>query len=471
MKKAKQAKRALALLLLAAFLPAAGLCAFAEENVDAIAADFTKAETMNTSIYFSAKDFAENFSASDKRELATVKILTVPDAPDAQFKYGDGATDVTADLEIAADQLSTLYFKPGTDWVGDTSFTYQAKAADSNYSNTATVTITVTPPSEGPLVVEDMSFSTKKNTPYTGQLIGRSTDSIPSDFTFQIGKAPTKGNVEVTDVHTGAFTYTPFTDQLGDDEFTFHIVYDPYQSREATVSINIEDTPEENLFHYADLGVHWAAYSAAKLVERDVTVGEKVGSQYFYYPERQLTRGDMVLLMTSAVGLEGLPEWDGIQKFADHDSIPDYLLEPAYRALQAGIIQGVEENGQIYLYPNATLTRIEVLMMMNNAINPDAQTEGDLEFADAADVPAWAVQAVKNLEGYGLLKGYDDNTVRPYSIITKAQGGELTYQLIKYLDAYPSARAKLAGMVVEDVEDTTPVSYDINKGYMTIEVE
>lgn len=471
MKTAKQAKKALALLVLAAFLPVAGLCASAEEGTDAIAADFTKTEAMNTSIYFSTQDFEENFSASDKRALATVKILTIPDAPDAQFKYSDTDLDVTADTEIPADQLSTLYFKPGTDWTGTTSFTYQAKAADTGYSNIATVNITVTPPSEGPLVVEDMSFTTKKNTPYTGQLVGRSTDSIPSEFTFQIGKAPTKGKVEVTDVHTGAFTYTPFTDQLGDDEFTFHIAYAPYQSREATVSINIEDTPEENLFHYADLGVHWAAYSAAKLVERDVTVGEKIGNQYFYYPERQLTRGDMILLMTAAVGLDGLPEWDGVTRFADHDTIPDYLLEPAYRALQAGIIQGVEEDGLIYLYPNATLTRVEVLMMMNNAINPDAQTEGELEFADAADIPAWAVHAVKNLEGYGLLKGYDDNTVRPYALITKAQGGELTYQLIKYLDAYPSARAKLAGMVVEDIEDTAPVSYDINKGYLTVEVQ
>lgn len=430
----------------------------------ATAGDFTKSGLKNTSILFSTEDFAENFSAPDSAPIFAIKILTLPDAPDATLTFNDA--DVTADMEIPADQIGSLMFSPAGEWVGTTTFTYAAKAENTDYSEAATITIIISESLPGPLVVEDFSFTTKKNTPYSGQLIGHSTDEISAPFTFQIVDAPTKGAVDVTDVHTGDFTYTPFTDQIGDDVFTYRIVYEPYESAVATVNITIEDTPDEQLFQYADLGVHWAAYSASKLVERDITVGEKIGNKYFYRPDKQLSRGDVILLITSAVGLENLPEPDPNFKFADDSHIPSWMRQPAYRAVAAGIINGVAIDGDIYLAAHAPLTRIELLVMLNNAINPDHNSDIELDYADLTSIPDWAIQPVKNMEGYGLLRGYEDNTLRPYNLVTKAEGGELVYQFTKYLDAYPQTRAKLAGMVGHIA---TPVSYDENKGYMTVQ--
>ena len=105
--------------------------------------------------------------------------------------------------------------------------------------------------------------------------------------------------------------------------------------------------------------------------------------------------------------------------------------------------------------------------MVNNAINPDYESTIDLDFADVNDIPLWAVQAIKNMEGYGLIKGFDDNTLRPFSLIQKAQGGEVVYQFVKYLDAYPEARAKLCQSFTFEAQ---PISYNVQKGYISSSV-
>lgn len=446
----------LCVLFLASFVSVAA------ESTAPVATDFTKTQTKNSAIYFSAQDFAEHVTVPEGETIKLIKIVSVPDR--GTLSYEDNP--ITEGQELSFDKLSTFLYTPEQDAAYDTSFTYQAHSGG-DLSNIATITISITEPTTGPLHVEDSSISTKKNTPVTSTLVGRSDTELTQQPEFMIVDAPTKGKVDVTDVHSGAFTYTPFTDQLGTDSFTFKLVLSPYESAIGTVSIDINDTPDESLFHYADLGTHWAAYSAAMLVERNILIGEKIGNQYFYYPDKQLTRGDFVLLLTAAVGVDSLPEYTGNERFADEDEIPDYLVEAAYRAMEAGIINGIAQDGQIYFGANNSLMRVEALMMVNNAINPEYESNIDLDFADTDTIPAWALQAVKNMEGYGLIKGFDDNTLRPYSLISKAQGGEIVYQFVKYLDAYPDARARLCQNFTFESQ---PISYNVQKGYISSSV-
>lgn len=424
-----------------------------------VANDFTKTETQNSAIYFTQEDFKTNVT-SDSGDVTTIKLISLPDRGSLTFQ----SSPATENQEIPIENAGELLYTPESDQTYSTTFQYQAKVGE-QYSESATITITMTEAATGTLTVEDLSITTQKNKPVSSTLVGHSDSETPQQPEFMIVDEPTKGKVEVTDVQTGAFTYTPFTDQTGEDTFTFKLVLSPHESDPGTVTVTIEDTPEEpELFHYADLGTHWAAYSAAMLVERNITIGEKIGNNYYYYPEKQLTRGDFVLLLTSAVGLDSLPEYTGSVRFADEDQMPNYLIEPAYRAMEAGIINGIAEGDQIYFGADNPLTRIEAFVMINNAINPEHESDITLDFADVNDIPQWAVQAVKNMEGYGLIKGYDDNTLRPFSRITKAQGGESVYQFVKYLDAYPEARAKLCQNFTFESQ---PISYNVQKGYIS----
>lgn len=426
-----------------------------------VAADFSKTQTQNSAVYFSPDDFKSNVTAEDG-EVTAIKLMNLPDRGSLTYQ----GAPVSEMQEIPIENAGELLYTPEQDAVYTTTFQYQAKTTG-QYSKAATISVSITDVTSGPLRVENASITTKKNTPVSSTLIGHSETELSGQPEFMIVDAPTKGKVDVTDVHSGAFTYTPFTDQTGEDSFTFKLVFSPYESEPATVTITIEDTPETSLFQYADLGTHWAAYSAAMLVERNITIGEKIGNQYYYHPDKQLTRGDFVLLLTAAVGLDSLPEYTGSARFADEDEMPSYLIEPAYRAMEAGIINGIADGDKIYFGANNSLTRVEAFVMVNNAINPNYESTIDLDFADVNDIPLWAVQAIKNMEGYGLIKGFDDNTLRPFSLIQKAQGGEVVYQFVKYLDAYPEARAKLCQNFTFEAQ---PISYNVQKGYISSSV-
>lgn len=424
----------ISLLLIVTMIPVVG---FSADNP--VVQDFTKTETKNTAIYFTETDFTSNYTSDDP--ITTVKIVSLPQVENASLTLNDAP--VTPDQEIPIADITTLMYTPKADYVGEDTFQYQAKGSG-NYSDSATITIEYTEASEGSLVVENLSITTQKNKPVSAKLKGHSTDEPSAQPSFVIVDAPTKGKVDVTDVHTGDFTYTPFTDQVGDDQFTFRLELSPYESAIGTVTVTIEDTaPEPELFSYADLQNHWASYSAAMLVEHNITIGEKIGNKYYYRPDKALTRGDFTLLITSAIGLDSLPEYEGELRFADEAQMPQYLIEPAYRAMAAGIINGVERDGQIYFDADSTLTRIEAIVITNNAIDPEVASDVTLDYADTSEIPQWALQAVKNMEGYGLIKGYDDNTLRPYSLIIKSQGGEIVYQFFKYLQEYPDTITRL----------------------------
>ena len=55
--------------------------------------------------------------------------------------------------------------------------------------------------------------------------------------------------------------------------------------------------------------------------------------------------------------------------------MPSYLIEPAYRAMEAEpIINGIADGDRIYFGANNSLTRVEAFVMVNNAINPDYES-------------------------------------------------------------------------------------------------
>lgn len=91
-----------------------------------------------------------------------------------------------------------------------------------------------------PSVTND-SFSTPKNTAKTSTLTG-TKPSVGGTISFSIISNPQKGVLSI-DSSTGAFTYTPNTNEIGIDSFTFVAMSSAGRSSSvATVFINILDT-------------------------------------------------------------------------------------------------------------------------------------------------------------------------------------------------------------------------------------
>ncbi len=289
--------------------------------------------------------------------------------------------------------------------------------------------------------------------------------TLPSDATegvLKLSDAPITADQIVPIEQIDTLVFEPATDFTGDATFTWQGSNGTeYSESAATVTITIKDeapptdepsesptaspteaptespeateSPEPTIqpLRYEDMLDHWGSYSAGMLGTQGIIVGEEVANRFYFHPEKLLTRIEYIIYVNGVFQVE--PAEDLSQyPFADSD-LPGYIRKQAMAAYEKGIIAGtLGDDGQLYLNPYEQLTRAECVTILDNALKVETPNEDPLDFADTNDIPEWAVQAVKNMEGYGIVRGYDDNTFRPWSNITKAQAAEMLYQSFKY---------------------------------------
>ncbi len=137
-------------------------------------------------------------------------------------------------------------FTPPLHASGDFTFTYQASDG-SLPSNTATVTITVTPVNDAPVAVNDGPYTVAEEgvltVPVATGVLANDTDVENNVLSAVLDTAPTKGLLTLNP--DGSFGYTPFANEVGADSFTYK-ADDGDESPPATVSItitNVNDAP------------------------------------------------------------------------------------------------------------------------------------------------------------------------------------------------------------------------------------
>ena len=307
------------------------------------------------------------------------------------------------------------------------------------------------------------------NTPATGSM----ECNVPAEeeVMFDIETPPTKGDVEITDTSNGDFTYTPHEDETGTDSFVFSVTSDDLGTETATISVTISEEPEESpepspeespeespepspeespeptppvySFRYEDMFNHWGEYSAIRLGERNILKGFQIGNKFYFYPESELSRGDFILYLVSAMGIDVSEYAEMPSPFADAEETPAWMNLQAKAAYDAGIIKGSLEGDKLYLRASEKLTRLESIAMLNNTIKPDAEPEDLPDYTDLDIVPEWGIPYISNMTAYGLVRGYDDGTVRPFAKITRAMAAEMILQTIKYKESNPEVMRQL----------------------------
>ena len=375
----------------------------------------------------------------------------------------EGETDLTYRIVTQPEKGTLTYtdsssrafsYTPDTDYVGNDSFTFKVTKGEAE-SNVATITLTIseaTTPAEPEepeepetLVVKDATFTLEKNSILTTNLPGIEGET---ELKYVIVSEPTNGTVTHADETSASFTYTPKLDYVGNDSFTFKVTKGELESNVATDTLTIEKPKEDVIpFTYIDMQNHWANYSASQLASRGLIVGEEIGSRFYFYPYREMTRSEFILFLLAITESNEDAEIE-IPKvtFADSDTTPDWLIEAAKLAYAKGIIKGSAEGNSIYLNAYAPLTRTEAVVMINNVLKP-ANSTNDLTYSDIKSIPEWGLQAVKNLTAYKIIQG-SGNEFDPNSIITRGQAAEMCYKLIKQLEK----DALDAGTPVTDVK-------------------
>jgi len=206
-------------------------------------------------VYTPAQDYngtdSFTYKASDgalESEVATVTITINPvnDAPvavDDEYTVAeDNVLTVAApgvlenDYDVDGDVLSaalrtnvshgvlvllsdgSFTYTPAPDFFGTDSFTYTLISypqTQDNWTDWATVTITVTPINDAPVLDEIPDFIIPELEPFA--FIATATDIDDTELTFSLIDPPTGAEI---DPETGEFTWTPTHEQIGEHEIT-----------------------------------------------------------------------------------------------------------------------------------------------------------------------------------------------------------------------------------------------------------
>jgi hypothetical protein len=125
---------------------------------------------------------------------------------------------------------NTVTYVPTTDYVGSDSFAFTADNG-TYMSQTATVDVTVN--TTVPVASDVTSFTTKD---VSVDISGSATDPQGLPLTYSVDTPPANGIVLV---NNGIFNYTPNTDYMGSDSFTYKVNNGTQESLTANVTIEV----------------------------------------------------------------------------------------------------------------------------------------------------------------------------------------------------------------------------------------
>ena len=266
---------------------------------------------------------------------------------------------------------------------------------------------------QGAPIARNLEIKAYRGVPYTGTL--KAIDNEGEAVTFHLATLPAKGALEFGE--EGVFVYTPEQNKAGSDSFTYTAVDESgNESAPATVKIKIERVSSG--VNYADTAPECAT-AAVDLAEKGVLVGTKVGGDWFFEPERVVSRGEFVAMAMAATGLKTSDVT--VTGFCDDDAIPTWAKGSAAGALSAGIVRGVRtENGVAY-DAQREMTLSEAAAVLDRILQV---TDVDLTDFDETE-PVWYAQAVANLASVSIapVGGYDAEALS--HALTRGEAAEL----------------------------------------------
>ncbi len=247
-------------------------------------------------------------------------------------------------------------------------------------------------------VAEDSAVETYKNLPGTGKL--KVSDPEGQAMTFTVVRGPKRGDVTIQE--DGTFTYTPKKNKIGVDSFTYTAA-DPAGkvSREATVTITILK-PTESAQYTDTVGME-CRFAAEWMKNTGIFVGETVGDQSCFSPDRTVTRGEFVTMLVKALEI---PTEEELVCTGYTDEIPQWLQPYLAAAIRSGLTAGLP-NQEVF-GAGETITGAEVTVMLQNALDLTAAGEPLPE----GMVPVWAEAAAAALEGKGFQLEAGKNVTR-----------------------------------------------------------
>jgi len=191
-------------------------------------------------------------------------------------------------------------------------------------------------------------------------------------------------------------------------------------SLKATIQVKTEIKQSS----FLDVNGHWAESNIERAVELGIVNGYPDRT---FRPEGQVTRGEFIAMLARAVELP-----DGNRTtvaFTDVDKIPAWARPLVNKAASSGIIHGYADGT---FRAGNLISRSEMAVIIARTLQLQLDGEAAATFADADQIPAWAMPSVVAAVDAKLIQGRSNNLFAPASNATRAEAVTLLLSLIDY---------------------------------------
>lgn len=362
-------------------------------------------------VTFAVEDFARNLNLS---KIDYIKIISLPTAAEGELMMG--SVRVSAEQIISGENLAHLCFSAADDTVTKASFTFSANGNataitcnvhllnETNYAPTVSMASSAT-----------LEMSTYRDREAHGRLSAYDPDG--DALVFEIVKAPANGSVILTDRAEGTYVYAPRSGFVGSDEFSY-VARDIYGNYSAATTVNLRVMTSGTSVTYVDMAESKAANAALELTEAGVMSGVQIGNQHFFYPERTVTRAELLVMAMNAAGITDVPA-DAVTGFDDDADIAPAMKGYVSAAYTMGYISGTLKDGKLCFLPNEEINRAEAAVMICAILGEESR---DIvpTFADGAEIPVWAKESIYTLNILGVMDA-TNGYISPTSALTREE--------------------------------------------------
>ena len=344
--------------------------------------------------------------STDEEVLAGICITGLPEASSGTVLLGSRV--LRAGDILTADQLTQMTFAPlRTEQDAQAVISY-LPIYENRVEQTATMTISIRGKEDKKPIAQDLSIETYKNLPNDGTL--KAEDPEGKMLTYTVVRSPKRGTVELKD--DGTFVYTPKKNKVGIDSFTYTAT-DPAGnvSREATVTVEILKPTDAK--QYADTVGHADRFEAEWMRNTGLFVGEQVGGNACFYPEKTVSRGEFLAMVVKVLDIP-LPNAEEAQLAAD---APQWLKPYLVAAQRSGLLSDLETDANY----NDAITGAEVAVILQNALDLTVSTAA-LETVSSEDIPTWAAASIAVMAENGI-------SLQAGAPLTRAEAACALYQV------------------------------------------
>ena len=393
-------------------------------GVFAAATDVAVSAPVGTEVVFSAEIFERGLNLA-RVESITVKSL--PAVTDGELLLG--SERVAAGQTVAAESLGYLVFCAAREEEMSSAFTF---SVNQNPTEVTCNVYLLEAVNYTPTVSMASSLSLNVST-YGGFCAhGRLSAYDPDgdDLVFEIVSYPQNGSVRLVDAGMGTYVYKPYSGYVGNDSFSY-VARDPYGNYSALATVKLRIETLGTSVTYVDMQESHAYPAALMLTEAGVMSGTQIGSQYYFHPEKSVTRAEFLVMAMNAAGITDVPTcYD--TGFADDAEIPESMKGYVATAYAMKYVSGSIVEGELKFLPNEPITRAQAAVILANMLGLE-EASVTPTFADGSEIPAWASEAIYSLNTAGIMTT-SDGYISATSKLTREQTAQMLAAVMQYVE-------------------------------------